>query len=231
MSNILLVLGGAVVGAATSYYSPALWKPFAIRALRRRAVSRRALVLTYDDGPGPATTEALLELLAEFDAHATFFPSGERIADHRDVAQRTAREGHELGTHGYAHLHAWRHPSWALRDDFARGTGAVRSVGAEDPIAFRPPFGKIVTPTWLLSRQLGRPIAWWTDDSGDSRASLPTRSPAFGALERGGGVVLLHDLDRSEARNRFVLETTRELLEGARRAGLMVMTYSRLIAR
>ena len=53
----------ATVGTGAAYLSPALTKPLAIRALQRRATARRALVLTYDDGPGPETTRALMPLI------------------------------------------------------------------------------------------------------------------------------------------------------------------------
>lgn len=227
-----LTVSALLVCAASlglGYVAPALWKPLAIRRLRRRAVSRRAVVLTYDDGPGPQTTEALLDLLAEFGAPATFFLSGERIADHRDLAMRLAREGHEVAGHGFHHLHAWKSLPGKLSLDMARGMGAIRSLDSTLPMAFRPPFGKLVLPTWIMVRQLGHTIAWWTDDSGDSHAALPTRSPALDLIDRGGGVALLHDLDRSEPRNQFVLDTTRELLEQARANGLEVITFRDLL--
>ena len=182
-------------------------------------------MLTYDDGPGPTVTTALLELLREFDAPATFFVSGERVPLHREVATKLVRQGHEVGCHGYHHLHAWKNLPGPLRDDFARGCAAALTCGASDPISFRPPFGKLVFPTWLYSRHRGTRLAWWTHDSGDSFAELPSRSPALDLLDEGGGVALLHDLDRSEPRNEFVLATTRALLEGARDRGLGVARF------
>lgn len=221
------------VAAGAAYLSPAVFKRVAARGLRRACVARGALVLTYDDGPGPNTTLELLELLEEFDARATFFLSGSRISRYRSVARAIADGRHEIGAHGYHHLHAFRSLPGALSEDMARGVGAVRSIadpeGAE--IAFRPPYGKIVLPTYLKARQLGYRLSYWTDDSGDSFAELPSPgdSPAFAAIERGGGVVLLHDLDRSAPRNEFVVRTTRALLECARSAGLRVVTLRELV--
>ncbi len=225
-----LATAGFAVSAAAGYLSPALWKPIAIRRLRARCVEQKVLALTYDDGPGPAVTQGLVELFKEFDAPATFFLSGERVLPHADLAHSLVREGHEVGCHGYHHLHGWKHLPGALGADFARGCGAVVSCGAVDPIAFRPPFGKLVLPTWMAAKHRGARLAWWTHDSGDSFAELPGRSPALDLLDEGGGVALLHDLDRSQARNEFVLETTRTLLEGARERGLQVVRFSDLFA-
>jgi len=102
---------------------------------------------------------------------------------------------------------------------------AVISRGAREPVSHRPPFGKLVLPTWLCIRHRGARLAWWTHDSGDSFPELPARSPALDLLDEGGGVALLHDLDRSEPRNAFVLETTRALLEGAQERGLKVVLF------
>ncbi len=227
---ITLSLGGLALGGAVCYLSPALWKPLAIRRLQARCVRQKVLAITYDDGPGPAVTQELVELLKEFDAPATFFLSGERVIPNADVANGLVRQGHEVGCHGYHHLHAWKNLPGALREDFARGCGAVVSCGAVDPIAFRPPFGKLVFPTWLAAKHRGARLAWWTHDSGDSFAELPGRSPALDLLDAGGGVALLHDLDRSDPRNEFVLATTRALLEGAREKGLRVVRFSDVFA-
>lgn len=231
MDPVTTTLGaaGLALSCAAGYLSPAAWKPLSIRRLGARCRERRVLVLTYDDGPGPSVTTALLDLLDEFNAPATFFVSGERVMPHMDVARELTRRGHEVGCHGYRHLHAWKNGPGSLRDDFARGCGAAVTCGASDPISFRPPFGKLVLPTWLASRHRGTRLAWWTHDSGDSFELLPERSPAFELLEEGGGVALLHDLDRSEARNEFVLATTRTLLEGARERGLGVVRFCDLL--
>ncbi len=224
--------------AAGLYLSPAAWKPWAIQRLTRRCVARRALVLTYDDGPGPGVTVELLALLAEFGAKATFFLSGARIEEHRALAESLVAQGHEVASHGFHHLHAWKRGPIAVLRDAQRGGRAVDEViqaalgGRErrGPMGFRPPSGKLVLATWLQAKLLGRRIDWWTDDSGDSFAELPLSSPALRLLERGGGVALLHDLDRSSPRNEFVIDTTRALLEGARERGLRTMTLAELHA-
>lgn len=219
IAGLALLLLAALVAVQ---YSPVLLKRVGIAALERRAVDAGAIVLTYDDGPGPAVTGQLLELLAAHDARATFFLSGQRIDEHREVAEGVAAAGHELASHGFEHLHAWRVAPGAHGRDYRRGAEAVRSVDSA-ATGYRPPHGKLVATTWWRVVRSGGRLDWWTDDSGDSFAALPEVSPAAAALERGGGVVLLHDLDRSEPRNRFVLETTRALLVGAKERGLRVV--------
>ena len=64
--------------------------------------------LTFDDGPDPVWTPAVLDALAHAGARATFFVLGEAAARHPDVVRRTLAEGHAVELHGHAHL---RHPA------------------------------------------------------------------------------------------------------------------------
>lgn len=61
------------------------------------------LALTFDDGPSGRFTSRLLDGLAAREVHATFFLCGYRIEQYPELTARIAREGHEIGTHGYAH--------------------------------------------------------------------------------------------------------------------------------
>lgn len=231
MEPVAVALGAAVLGAA--YLSPAALKPGAVRALARRARERRALVLTYDDGPGPGVTTALLEVFREFDAHATFFVSGRRALEHRAVVEAVLDGGHEVGSHGFGHVHAWRATPWRVARDVRAGAELVagmraRSGGATNEALFRPPYGKSTLATVSAARRAGARVAWWTVDSGDSHDALPTALPGRERLLADGGVVLMHDLDRSAARNAYVLEVTGDLLGAASGAGLEVLTLGAL---
>ena len=65
---------------------------------------RRCIALTFDDGPSPQTTAALLDGLKERGAHATFFLIGEQIAGNEDLVRRMKDEGHQVGGHSYTHI-------------------------------------------------------------------------------------------------------------------------------
>jgi hypothetical protein len=69
-------------------------------------------------------------------------------------------------------------------------------------------------------------MAWWTVDSGDTHRALPDPESITDAVARAhGGVVLLHDFDRSAERGKFVLQVTESLLRAAQRDGLNVCCY------
>ena len=104
------------------------------------ATSARAVALTIDDGPDPATTPALLDVLARHEAHATFFIIASRVPGNEGVLRRMVAEGHELGNH------LWRdEPSLRLEPaEFERQLVAADDVLSEfAPIWWlRPGSGK-----------------------------------------------------------------------------------------
>ncbi len=230
MGGALALLG---LGAAAAVYAaPSFAKVVAIRRLAARAAARRALVLTYDDGPGPELTTALRAVLAEHGARATFFVSGERAARFPDSVRALLADGHEVGSHGLHHVHAWRAAPWRVARDVGAGIEGLARLqagrSAQQPL-FRPPYGKLNLAGAYAARRRGARLGWWTHDSGDSYAVLPESLPGRSALLQQGGVVLLHDLDRSAPRNAYVLHVTRQLLEAAPSAGLQVLTLGELL--
>ena len=204
------------------------------RRLIRACRARRAICLTYDDGPGPDLTPRVLELLREHGASATFFLLGKRAEAHPEIVNQTVHEGHDIGCHTYDHLNAWKVAPWRAAADITRGYSAL-SKWVPAAGAFRPPYGKVTPLTWLCLRRRGAPIGWWTVDSGDTWETPPDREIATDLLVRGGGgVVLLHDFDRgggdAGSRHTFVLRTTAAVLELARRQGFRLMTLAQLRA-
>jgi len=204
-------------------------------ALARWCRHARALVLTYDDGPGETLTPQLLALLRRHQVKATFFPLGRSAVQHPDALDQVAKEGHELACHGNRHCHSWKvWPREALQDIEQGYASLARWMPAT--ALFRPPYGKITLFTWLAVVKRKARIVWWTHDSGDTCAgTLPTvESVVDGIIQDGGGVVLLHDFDRkgggaNPPRHQFVLDVTRRLIERAASSDLKIMTLGDLL--
>lgn len=203
------------------------------RALRRSAAQHHRVVLTLDDGPGRQLTPAVLQLLAEQGAKATFFLLGRNIRDNRDLVQRIHAQGHEIGSHTYDHLHAWKVAPWRSVSDIRRGLQAVdEALGTRTGRRpFRPPYGKLnlVTLLYLLAR--GIPIVYWTVDAGDTWSVRPAAGRAADLSQAaGGGVVLAHDFDRDvpEGVHPYVLQALRSTLDMAHECGWQFSTFSQL---
>jgi peptidoglycan/xylan/chitin deacetylase (PgdA/CDA1 family) len=211
-----------VVLAGAAYFSPVLWRRQRIARLRRQFASNRILALTYDDGPCPVMTPQILDLLQRRSAQATFFMLGRQAQNHREIMQRIVREGHSAGCHTSRHLNAWKVLPSAAVSDIRDGYEELSPWVAEDGM-FRPPFGKMTLPTYNEIRRRGASVWWWTLDSGDTKGTLPKVSDVADAVRKqGGGIVLMHDLERGQRRNQFVLELTDALIAIAKRESLQV---------
>lgn len=199
--------------------------------LRRR--SRGALVLTYDDGVSERFEPRLLALLREHGAHATFFLLGARSEGRQHRVRDLEEAGQEVGNHSFAHLDAFRTDPLSVARDLRSAHQVFHNLGAR-PGIFRPPHGRMTLSGWLQIRKLGYRVAMWTQDGGDTAPTLPRAEEVADAIRRdGGGVVLLHSHDRSEVhtdREEYVLELTRQLLELARKEGLVVKPCSAVLA-
>jgi peptidoglycan-N-acetylglucosamine deacetylase len=214
----------ATIGLAGSaiYFSPWFWRQYRMNRVRRDLVKNRILALTYDDGPSPAFTPQLLDLLEGHGARATFFMLGRHAQQHPNIVDRVIKAGHDIGCHSDQHLHAWKALPWEAVADIDAGYEKLSPWIAANAM-FRPPYGKMTLPTYLSIRRRGAPVWWWTIDSGDTHQALPTANQVADRLrEDGGGIVLMHDLDRAQPRNNFVLELTATLLDVAQKESFQI---------
>lgn len=214
---------------------PFIYGKYSRILLRRKLAKVRTLVLTFDDGPGNRLTPAILDVLAENKVKATFFLLGCNIPSHESLVRRIFTEGHEIGSHGYEHLHYLRvSPTRAIRD-IKRGWQAIdKAIGAQSrKYPFRPPYGKMNLASLLYVWVKGVPIVYWTANSGDTwpmekrdvnRAATLTKT-------MGGSVVLAHDFDRStDERDYYVVESLRLSLAAAKESGMRTSTVSQLMS-
>jgi len=161
----------------------------------RRRIDSHGVVLTFDDGPHPEGTPAVLEALG--DAPAVFFLVGEQVERHPALAAELAAAGHEVALHGHRHRNQMRVGPRALADDLRRAVDAIGSATNRAPVLYRPPYG-IFTPAGLaLTRRAGWTPLLWSRWGRDWRARTTPEEIARLATRdlSAGDVVLLHDAD------------------------------------
>jgi peptidoglycan/xylan/chitin deacetylase (PgdA/CDA1 family) len=179
--------------------------PDAARALSlpRLLANAAGAALTFDDGPHPEGTPAVLDVLAAADARATFFVIGEQVERRPELIVRMLAEGHAVALHGYRHRLQLRLRPAAVAEDIRRGAAVIGDAAGVAPAFHRPPFG-IYSPAGLrVVREAGlSPLLWsrWGKDW--RRFTTPRRIArrATGSLV-AGDVILLHDADFYSARN------------------------------
>lgn len=159
-----------------------------------RARVRRQVCLTFDDGPSPEHTPALLDLLAEHKVPATFFLVGSRATAHPDIVRRIVAEGHALGNHSFSHP---RFDQCSMRTQWEEIDKTDRELAKHDGIQrhlVRPPYGKLGLRTLAVSALRRQRIALWTRDSLDYRLDTAQIISRFDSTRlRPGDVILFHD--------------------------------------
>jgi peptidoglycan-N-acetylglucosamine deacetylase len=151
------------------------------------------LALTFDDGPDPAWTPRLLDLLRRLGARATFFPIASRAAAHPEIIERIRSEGHAIGLHCDEHVrHNERDAAWLERDTDA-ALKRLAAVGVR-PAFWRTPWGDVAPWSTQVARDRDLRLIGWTADTHDWRGDSAAEmfEATCGALT-GGAIILAHD--------------------------------------
>jgi peptidoglycan/xylan/chitin deacetylase (PgdA/CDA1 family) len=165
---------------------------------RLAGVGRRdGVALTFDDGPDPLGTPAVLEQLDALGWTATFFLLGTQTRRHPELARSLVAAGHEVAVHGDEHRsHLFRGPREVVAD-LRRAVDTIGEVTGVEPRFFRPPYGVVTSGTLAAVRRTGVQPVLWTSWGKDWQAgSTPER--VVRKLDRTlgpGATLLLHDSD------------------------------------
>lgn len=210
------------------------WRSQVRNRIMRLALGRRfrfrgrtedkSLALTFDDGPSPEHTAALLEVLRRHGARATFFMTGAQMERNLHVVSSVVGGGHELGNHSYRHDHFHQMPIREQFAEFARTDELLTQLDGRSRHWWRPPQG-LITLRMALAFAVNRsPIALWSRDSldyrGDGVASIVARFSR--EPPRGGDILLFHD------DNYHTVEAVDRLLAEWRGAGFEFKTISEI---
>jgi peptidoglycan/xylan/chitin deacetylase (PgdA/CDA1 family) len=162
-----------------------------------RTVAQSGVALTFDDGPHPEGTPAVLEALEGAGAKATFFMVGEQVDRRPELAAEVVARGHLVALHAYRHRLHLRMTPRLLEADIALGLASLERAIDRKPTLHRPPYG-IYSPWGLRTvRSAGLSQLLWSRWGKDWRGdTTPQRIAALAAEgARPGDVILLHDAD------------------------------------
>ncbi len=156
--------------------------------------TRREFVLTYDDGPEPGGTEAILPVLEHHGASATFFVLMNRVTAYPSLLQEVISAGHEVALHGVDHQPISRmHPA-EVRHRTAAAKSDLESITGEPVRWFRPPYGLQTISTFLTIRRCGLEPVLWGPSALDSRDATDKERMSRALKGAAPGVILLaHD--------------------------------------
>ena len=195
----------------------------------------KVIALTFDDGPWPDTTEEILDILAQYDAKATFFTIGNQVSTYSSSVKRAYDEGHQVCTH------SWDHASGSGQGvnltymsadeqitEVQKGFEAIKEVtGVEPSHVMRAPggnfYGSII---WTLQPYITAEIGWNVDTEDWRRPGADTIAERIMSA-KSGQVVLMHDGggDRSQT-----VEALKKALPVLAEQGYKFVTVDELLA-
>lgn len=182
----------------------------------------RMVALTFDDGPHPTHTAAILDVLEQYGAKATFFDLGSLVERYPDIVRREAALGCEVGSHSYDHKNFNKLSAEAIRADVAATEAAFQAALGHSPASFRPPYGNCNANVKNL---IPLPIYLWSVDTLDwkSRSAEAIMKAVKAEGDLDGKVILMHGIYASSA------EATAQLVPYLQEQGYTLVTVSELI--
>ncbi|MGE5460020.1 MAG: polysaccharide deacetylase family protein [Solirubrobacterales bacterium] len=225
---ILLLAGAATVQSVHTLH---LRSYRGVEPICRVDTTRMVVALSFDDGPDPGRTPAVLELLGAQGARATFFVLGERAALEPSLLGDIVASGNELGNHTWSHPRLSELSEVAALGEFRRTQTVLPLDGG--PTLVRAPFGEARADTFAGLWQAGMmPIHWSVAiDHFVGELGLEPRDAAatISGQIRAGDILLAHDAGVGPERDR-AMQALRLLLPLLRARGFEVTTVGELLA-
>jgi peptidoglycan-N-acetylglucosamine deacetylase len=201
--DVCFALGAAAgVGlAAGGFQYAALWPGSQIFGRALVAPLRPGeLALTFDDGPNPACTPRLLDVLAQYRVKGTFFLVGSFAEQEPGLTKQIAEAGHLIGNHSWSHPNLSLSSAERIRDELRRTKETLEQLIGKPVRYFRPPFGARRPYVFRTARTMGMTPVLWNAMTSDWEERSPDRiagklSKKIEANHRRGRAanIVLHD--------------------------------------
>ena len=149
--------------------------------------------LTFDDGPNPATTGALLSALQSAGARATFFNIGQRAQADPSLVRAQQAAGMWTGNHSWTHAHLTQLSSAQMSSELSQTQQTIQQAIGTAPKLFRPPYGDTNATLRAVESQFGLTEVLWSVDSQDWNGASTAQIVQAASNLQAGGVILMHD--------------------------------------
>ncbi|AET68412.1 putative xylanase/chitin deacetylase [Desulfosporosinus orientis DSM 765] len=153
------------------------------------------VALTFDDGPDPAYTPQLLNILGNHNIPAAFFVVGEKAQENPDLLKAILAQGHEIGVHSLQHRYAWFQAPWTTWRQWDEAVATVEHITGKPVVWIRPPWGTFNLALWIWMIVRHKKAVLWTSEGHDWKVSHKPEQIAQRVLENTaeGSIIVLHD--------------------------------------
>lgn len=203
----IVVLLAPLVALAAGFWLVVVSSP-APRPVSHAVTGKKWLALTFDDGPSPANTPAILRLLTQYHAHATFFVLGSEAEKFPGLLHQIARQGSVVANHGWLHLNLRTVGAARMWGDAQKTASLLASLRVPQARIYRPPYGMTSPALIRLFAAHGYQVVLWSVDTRDWAAP----GTAFIVRQvyrevKPGAIILMHDGGGSRAQTVDALAT------------------------
>lgn len=192
----------------------------------RVPVNGKFIAMTFDDGPHPANTPRLLDMLRARNIKATFYVIGRNVDLYPQVVRRMVNEGHEIGNHTYTHRLLTKLSDSEVLGELTRCRDAIGRAAGVQPRTLRPPYGGMLErQRQLAMNQFGYPTILWNVDPLDWKNRNPgIITSRILSNTTPGSIILAHDLHKT------TVDAMPATLDGLLQRGFRFVTISQLLA-
>jgi peptidoglycan/xylan/chitin deacetylase (PgdA/CDA1 family) len=221
MGGAAAVMAYAVRGPSSSLLAP---------SVSRGTDTRRAIALTFDDGPSEST-EAILEVLENQSIKATFFQCGLNVVRLPEVARAAASQGHQIGNHTHSHRPLYFKSRPTIEAEFRDAQEAISSIVGTTPEIMRPPFGIRWFGFRAVQRELGLLGVMWTVIGLDWKLDSAGIAARLLRGASNGAIFCLHDGRELQVRPDLsqTLRALRETIPALQDRGFHFETVSQIL--
>lgn len=203
-----------------------LWLEPAVPALSHVTTSQRMVALTFDDGPSAHYTPAILKLLSEYHARATFFVLGSQVKRYPKLVKAELAQGSEVANHGWGHLNLHQVGAARMWQDALLTSRLLQSLGVPESPFYRPPYGMMSNNLLRTFESHGYTVALWSIDTRDwALPGVGTMTATIASQIKPGAIILMHD---GGGVREQTLAALRWLLSTYTRRGWRFVTLSQL---
>ncbi len=189
---ICLILAILMLGLVVSCDPPATKRTPAAASPAKAA--SKYVVLTFDDGPDPAYTPQILDILDDYDAKATFFELGKEVARSPALTRRIHERGHSVQNHTWSHPDLRKLSAASFKQQVEKTDKSIRAQTGSTPRCLRPPYGGTNSVVTKRAAGLRKTLVLWSLDSRDwTRPGKTAIAQRVLAGVRNGSVILFHD--------------------------------------
>lgn len=202
------------------------------RVIWETNTKEKLVAITFDDGPHEVFTPQILDLLAKYDAKATFFVTGKNALLYPKVLKREADEGHEIGNHTFHHFSSRRMSSLQLSMELDKTDEAIEKIIGRKPTLYRPVEGVYNDTIIETAHKKGFDVILWSWDQDALDWRNPKAAKIVDHVQKGlspGDIIILHDWNMN--RSSETVKAMEPILKLLKDNGYKSVTISELLYR